>query len=97
MQHAILGISPSNPSTQEHPVGGRVIFGFFLFVCLFVSQLEYIFHLTNGFMECVNCICAIATSAVIFVCFAAVAFRKTALFEAIDKIEELIDTSKTRW
>lgn len=96
MHYATLGICPSNQPTQTYPFSLllRVIFGFLLFGYLIVSQCVYTFYVANGFIEYVECICTTFSSIIVFVFFAAIVFRKTELFEIIENIESLIDTSE---
>lgn len=94
-QYEILGISPSNQWIQNDPFSKRVIFGCLLFGPNLISQFVYLFHVANGFIECVICICSITATIIIFVCFAAVVFRKSKLFESISNVEKFINISKT--
>lgn len=94
-QLATLGISPSNQSTRKCPFSRRVLFGFFLSGCCFVSLFGYIFHVANDFMDYVSCICATSGIIIIFVCFVAIVYRRTTLFDSIERLEKLIETSKT--
>lgn len=89
---AIVGISP-NQWTQKYPFSKRLLFDFLLFGCVFVSQFVYIFHVANGFMDYIECISTTSGTILMFVCFVAIVFSKTKVFEAIDNIEKLIDTS----
>lgn len=86
-QLAIVGISPSNQSFNE-----RVFFGFSLFGCSVSSQFVYI-YVANSLMDSMECICSLSAGIIIFVCFVAVIFRKSTLFESVDNFEKLIDTS----
>lgn len=93
----ILGISPSNQLAQQFPFSKRVLLGFQLFAWLMASQFVYIFHVANGFMEYMECVCSMSAGIIVLVDLAAIVFRTTLLFESIDKIEQLIDTSKTKF
>lgn len=94
--YAILGfISSLNPSTQKCPISKRVFFGLSSVGCLIVAQFVYIFCVANGFFEYMEAICATSVTIIIFVCIAAIALKRAALIEYYEKIEELIDTSKT--
>lgn len=94
-QFAIVGIfSSSNSSTKRLPLNYRLLLGFFLFGCTIASQCVYIW-VANDLIDCVECICSLSAGCIIFVCFAAIVFRKSELFETIDNMEKLIDTSKT--
>lgn len=89
-QYTILGISRvSNQVTDK-----RVRRGFLLFALLFISHFAYILHVANGFMEYVQGICAFFSSVIVFVCFTSKTFRKAKLFESIDNIEKIIDSSE---
>lgn len=90
-QYAILGISPS---ISLNSFKKRVLFGFLMFGYLFISGFVYTSYVANDFMEYVECCCALSACVIIFVCYAAVAFRKTILFDGIDNIERFIDTRK---
>lgn len=95
-QYAIVGISSSNPSSdQKLPSSIRILIGFATFGWNIVSLFLYIFYVANGFMEYMVCICVTSGTLIIFVCFAAIVYRKARLFELIDNIEELIDTSES--
>lgn len=93
-QYAILGIRSPQQSTQKYPVSKRALVGFLLFGCNFVSHFVYIFHVANGFLEQMECICATYASILIFVCFATIVFKRTLLFKTIDRIERLVDKSE---
>lgn len=88
--YVTLGISVPNPTTH-----GRVCFGFLLFGCTVASEVGYIFHVANDFVEYVGCICTTSGSSTIFVCLATIVFKRNLLFEFFDKIEQLIDQSET--
>lgn len=92
-KYAMVGISSSNQWTQKYSFNKRVCFGFLLFGCVAVSQLVYVFYVANGLMEYMECISTGSGTIIMFVCFAAIVFRKTKLFESIDEFEKLIDTS----
>lgn len=94
-QYAIMGISSSNQWTPELPFSERVLLGFLLFGCAIISHLVYTFHVADGFIEYVECICTTSASIIVFICFVAIVLRKTKLFETIDNIKKLIDTSET--
>lgn len=95
-QYAIMGISSSNQMTRKLPFNKRIVFGFLLFGCLILSQFVYIYVVVNGFIEYVECICSFISSVIMFVSFAATVFGETTIFECIDNLEILIDTSKTQ-
>lgn len=93
-QYAIVGICrPSNQSTQECPFNNRILFGFLLFGCLILLQFVYILHVANGFMEFMVSACSTSASITMFVCFAAVVYRKSTLFECFDNMKKLINSS----
>lgn len=87
--------SSSNQSIENKPFRVRIGFGFLLFEYLLISQLVYLYYVANDFMEYMDCISSISAGMILFVSLAAIVFRKTTLFESIDMIEKLIDTSKT--
>lgn len=93
-QYAIVGISPTNQFLQKYPFNKKIVLGFLIYGCVIVSQCVYICHVANGFMEYLECACAISTTVIMFVCFVATVFRKITLFKTIDNIEKLIDTSE---
>lgn len=90
-QYAILGISSSNKS---RPFNERSLVGFVIFGCLILSQIVYIFHVANGFMDFLECLCGISASFNMFVVFVAIVFTQNTLFVIIDNTDILIDTSK---
>lgn len=92
--YAILGISPSHNSNQRSRFNGRVLFGFSLFGCVVVFQLVFMFHMDGGLMEYMDAICSISATILMFICFVAIVLKETTLFESIDSIEKLIDTSE---
>lgn len=94
-QYSILGVCPPNQSTQKFSVIWRYLVGFSLFVYLILSQFLYMVHVASGFMEYVQLICAISGTLLLFFGLAAIGFRKSTLFEIIDRIEKLIATSET--
>lgn len=94
--YAILGINNSSKqSTQEDPTNKRILFGFLLFGCVIGSQLIYISRVASGFMEYMVCISSISSSALTIISFAAVVFQEHKLFECIDRMEKLVDSSET--
>lgn len=95
-QYAILGItSTSNESIGKYSFNRRMLLGFILFACTTASQLMYICCVANDFMEYIECVGVISGSIIVFVCFAAIAFKRILLFDNIDKMEKHIDSSKT--
>lgn len=94
-QFAVVGISStSDQSTQKYPYNEKVLLTFLTYGCTLVSQTVYIFCVASGFMEYMECVSALFAGTIIFVCFAAIVFKKRTLFESIDDIEKLIDSSK---
>lgn len=87
--YKLLGIEPSNQLVNK-----RVLFAYMFYAYFIASQCAYIFHVANGFMEYVEGICATSSSVIIFICFTAVAFKKTTLFKIIDNAKKLIATSE---
>lgn len=95
-QYAIVGISSSNQSTQKYLFNERILIIFILFGCTIVSQFVYI-YVANSFMDCVDCVFSLSAGIIVCVCFLAIVFRRATLFECIDSIEKLIDSSKPFW
>lgn len=93
-RYALIGISASNQLDHKHPFNSRIVFGILLFGYAIVLKLVYIDCEADGFMGYLISISSACTTAIVFVCFAAVVFRKATLFKSIDRIEELIDTSE---
>lgn len=93
-KYEFLGICPSNESTQENAFNKRII-GFFLFGTNFALHVLYIIHEAHGYMDYMECINSTFTSIITSVCFGAIAFRKTELFECITNIEKFIDASES--
>lgn len=91
--YAIVGFSQSTSTEQ---VNKRILIGLLLFGYPSVSQILYIFHVADGFIEYVQSVCTTVASTIIFVCFVSFIRRKTQFFEIIDNLEKLIDTSEPR-
>lgn len=90
-QYGFLGIPSSNPSTRFTE---RILFGVSSYGCVLVLQFVYMFRVVSGFMEFMEGVSSIFAGTLIFICYAAIVFRKSMLLEAIDNIEILIGTSK---
>lgn len=96
-QYAILGISnASNQPAENLPFSKRVLAGFLYFAYVLISEILYIVHEANEFMEYIECISSLCAVTLLLVCFAAIAFRKATLFKNFDNIEKLIDSSKAK-
>lgn len=96
-QLAVLGITSSNQSAHyQYPMNRRVLFGFSLYGCCLVSLFGYLFHVANDFMEYVNSICTTSGISIMLFCFVAIVYKRTTLFDSIDSLEKLIETSKLR-
>lgn len=93
-QLAIAGICNATSNESTINLARMTIVGGVLFYCV-ISLFVYIIHVASGFMEYVECICVASGSIILFVWFAAIVYQKTALFECIDKIQKLIDTSES--
>lgn len=93
-KYAYLGISSSHQSAQRHRFSKRVLSGFLFFGWSVVSRFVYIFYVASVFMGYMESICTTTANIIIFICFAAIAFERTLLFENIDKLEKLITASK---
>lgn len=89
-----LGISSSHQLIQKYPFNARIFIGFLIFGVNAVSQFIYIVFVASDFMEYMNVICASSGSTIIFVCYAAIVYKKNRLFKTIDNIEQLIDSSE---
>lgn len=95
-QYAILGVgAPAQQSTKSSLFYKRVVCSVLLCVTI-VSQFLYIFYVAAGFMENMECICSTSASFILLVWFVAIVHKNHALFDIIDTIEKLIDTSKTQ-
>lgn len=93
--YAIVGIRSTDKSTESNSIfNKRVAFGSLVSGYNIVSQFLYIIYVADDFLEYIECVCATFASIIIFVNFAAIALRKNTLFEIIDKVESLIDTSR---
>lgn len=93
--YAILGISSSNRTSSTSLL--LVLFIFLLYGCNFVSLYVYIFYVATDFMELIECAGWSSGSAIIFVCFVAIVFRKTQLFKAINDMEKIFETSEANF
>lgn len=93
-QYAIVGIVPPSDQSSKLNLFARRIVCNSLLCFTIVSQFVYIFYVANDFMEYVECVCAFSASTILFVWFLAIVHREATLFENIDSIEKLIDTSK---
>lgn len=93
--YAILGVSSSHQPNQKYRLNRREVFSFFILGCLMISHFVYIFRVASGFMEYMECICSTSTCIIAAICFAAVVFRKTTLFERVGDIEQFIDASES--
>lgn len=96
-QYAILGICSSKQLTQKHPFNNRVLVGFLLFGCGAASKFAYIFYTANDFMEYMVWICSTSGAIIVFICYAAIVFKQILLFESIDNMERLIDSSEIQF
>lgn len=94
-QYAVWGFSASNQSNYFESINERIFGGFFLFGCLIFSHFMYIFHVATDFMEYMEGICTTCATTIVCVCSVSIVARKSALFEVIDNMGKLIDTSKT--
>lgn len=94
-QYAIVGITSPNQSTENSSFNTRIISGFLLFGYLIHAQFMYIFRVANSFLEFIDGICSTFSTFMIIVCFVAIVFRRTTLFECIDNVQEFIDASKS--
>lgn len=94
---ATLGIHPSSQSTHKLPFSDRVLLGSSIFGYLIASQFVYLLRVASIFMEYMECISSTFSSTIMFVCFAAMVFRRTTLFKSIADIEKFIATSESRF
>lgn len=88
--YATLGITSSNQLTNN----GKIFAGFLVFGWCIALHAMYMFRVANDFIEYVECSCSLSANIIIFVSFLAVIFRRTSLFQIINNIRKLIDTSK---
>lgn len=92
----IVGISPSNQSmTNDESIKKKIFVGLLLFGYPTISQAVYIIDGASGFIEYMECVCVVAASTIVSVCFSVIVFRTTMIFESIQSIETLIDTSES--
>lgn len=91
-QFALLDIVPSN---QTHRLSNKILLGFSSILCSIVSQLMYIFRVASGIMDYMGCICSMFASINMFVSFAAIVSKRALIFQNLETIENLIDSSKT--
>lgn len=98
--YAILGVSQSSHQLSEKCpclFSERVLILFLLLECCIAAHFMYMFRVANEFMEYVESICATSGNIIIFVCFATIVFKTTTVFQSIEIIEKLIDTSEIRF
>lgn len=93
-KYTVLGVSPSQHSTQGHALNAKTLFGFLLFGSSLISILLFISYVANNFMEYVQSICVFCGTIVLFVCFASIVFEMDIFCGIIVDIEKLIDSSK---
>lgn len=91
---AAVGIASSNRSNRKYPINGRIILGFLILGFIFSSQFVYTLYVANGLMEYVEVVGATSASALVFVAFTDIVFKQRLLFESIDGLEKLIESSK---
>lgn len=94
-QYALLDIVPSHQANQKCPLSNKILFGYSLLLYSIVSQFMHIFRVASGLMEYMECTCSMFASINMFVCFTAIVIKKAVIFENIETIEKLIETSKT--
>lgn len=92
--YEILGVRSSNLIVRKYRFNERIFLGFLLFGCVIISEFRYTFYVASGFMQCMEGIGVSTGCLIILVGFTAIVFRKTTLFENIDKLEKLINTSE---
>lgn len=90
-QFAILSITP--PKSQKFSFDGKLCYGYVSIGCNFISQLVYTIYVADGFMEIMESVCSTSGMVIQFVCFATIASKRALLFQTIENIENLIDTS----
>lgn len=88
--YATMGIM----SSEKYPLNKRILAVFSIFGCGVVSLGVEFFHVSNHLMESIICLCLMFGVIITFNCFAAIVFKRSLLFENINKIETLIDTSE---
>lgn len=90
----ILGLRPSNESTQNCLSNRRLLFGFTLSSCSVVLHFMSIFYVATDFLEYMEGVCTTSASMLVFVFFVAIVSRRASVFKSIDDIGKLIDSSK---
>lgn len=90
---AFLGIS-SEKSRQKLFFNYKILMGFILLGYSLVAHFVYSIYVVKSFDKCIECICGIFATVVITTCFATMVFGMRILFESIDSIENLIETSE---
>lgn len=89
-QYGILGICSSNQTFNKRIVLCCILIG----CCSIVSLIVDIAYVANSFMQYLDCICTLSATIIIIIGYVSMVFRRTTLFDGIDKIEKLIDTSE---
>lgn len=86
---------------SKHPFyrNYKILMGFVLLGYSLFGHLVYIIYVDDRFDKYIECVCATVAIVVITTCFASMVFGMSILFESIDNIESLIDTSEclTNW
>lgn len=90
---AILGLS-SDESKQEFHLNHKILLGLILIGYSLTACVLYLVYVANSFDKYIECICTIVAIFVIGTSFVSVVFGMNILYECIDNIENLIDTSK---
>lgn len=90
---AILGFS-SEQSKQNHCLNYKIVLGWISIGCEFVASAVYLINMANSFDEYIQSICLTVAIIVVVTSFASMVFGMSTLFESIDNIESLIETSE---
>ena len=88
--YAILGISPEH-SIRPISLNKKVLMAFLISCISITSCIVYFVHVANNFREYIQCITTISAIVIFTICFGAVAFQMTELFDNIDCMENVIE------
>lgn len=88
----LLGID----ATQS-ALNWKLLLGFLLFGDVTIGCALYLVYLAETMIEYMQCFCVISGTIEIGLCFVATVLQKQLLFDYIDHVEKLINTSKFIW
>lgn len=89
----VLGIT-SKQSKQKLNFNHKIFMGFILLGYSLFGHFVYIIYVDKSFDKYIECVCATIAIVVVTTCFVSMVLGKIILFESIDNIEKLIDTSE---